>query len=236
VTRKRNAHPIAERGRHVAKTITADDIAASGKLVPRRGLPGGSGVKPKPSDDDENQRFMMAKKVAEAVAVIEQAMKVAKSEPEDEPEDELEPESEPEQDAVEMDKRLYSPVLKADATEKTVTGVVLQPEVTDAQGDIMDAQVIRKAAEDFLAAYNRATKLGLMHKKFNQDFELLQSFVAPHGLTINNKIVKEGAWVLKVRVKKDQIWKQVMDGQIKGFSIGGKARVVKLAAPNDAPR
>lgn len=228
MVRKRNAHPVAERGQHVAKTITADDIQDNGKLVPRRGLPGGSGVKPKPSDDDENEQFMMAKKVADAVAIIERAVKLSAPEepPETEPEDVPEPE-----DAVEMDKRLYSPVLKADDAEKTVTGVVLQPEVTDAQGDIMDAKVIQKAAENFLAAYNRATKLGLMHKKFNQQFELLQSFVAPHGLTINNKIVKEGAWVLKVRVKDAKIWKRVMEGQIKGFSIGGKARVVKLAAP-----
>lgn len=129
----------------------------------------------------------------------------------------------------EDDIHIYAPVLKANDEEQTVTGVVLEPETTDAQGDIIGAEVIRKAAENFLTKFNKATRLGLMHKNFGKQFDLLQSYVAPSGLVINNKVVKEGSWVLKVKVKDPKIWKLVKEGKLKGFSIGGKARVKKLA-------
>lgn len=128
-----------------------------------------------------------------------------------------------------IEKSLYVPLLKANAEEKTVTGVVLQPEVVDAQGDIMSADVIRKAAYKFLADYNKATKLGLQHKDFKKRFELLESFVTPQELVIKEKTIKEGSWVMTVRVLDSNIWKKVKQGKITGFSIGGKAKVKKIA-------
>lgn len=126
--------------------------------------------------------------------------------------------------------KLYAEVMKANEEEKTVTGVVLEPETVDAQLDIYSAKVIRDAAEGFLARYNRATKLGLQHKKFNRKFELLQSFIAPSDFVLGGKIIKAGSWVMKVRVLDAAIWKLVKEGKIKGFSIGGKARVKQLKA------
>ncbi len=170
--------------RNVAKaTVTATALDTGGKLHPKQGLPGGSGLKDatKPDEDDE------AKDVA---------------------------------------KRIFVPILKAD--EQIVTGVVLVPEVVDGQGDIYSAEVIRKAAHEFLAAFNKRTKLGLLHEQFNKRFELLESYLAPGDLVINNRAVKMGSWVITVKVKDGKIWKQVKDGKLRGFSVGGKARVVKL--------
>ncbi len=128
-----------------------------------------------------------------------------------------------------VDATLFVPLLKANVDEQTVTGVVLQPEIVDAQGDIMASDVIRKAAHKFLAAYNRATKLGLQHKDFKKNFELLESYVAPQELVIKNKTIKEGSWIMTVRVLNSKIWKKVKEGKITGFSIGGKAKVKKIA-------
>lgn len=128
------------------------------------------------------------------------------------------------------DSRIFAPILKAVAEEQTVTGVVLQPEIVDAQGDIMSADVIRKAAHKFLAAYNRVTKLGLQHKAFKKRFELLESYIAPQEIVINNKTIKEGAWIMVVKVLDSKIWQKVKEGKITGFSIGGKAKVKQLAA------
>lgn len=126
--------------------------------------------------------------------------------------------------------KLFVPVLKANAEEKTVTGVVLQPEIVDAQGDVISAEVIKKAAERFLSSFNRSTKLGLQHKNFSKKFELLQSFIAPTDFVLNSTTVRAGSWVMKVRVVDAGVWKLVKDGKIKGFSIGGKAKVVQLKA------
>lgn len=124
----------------------------------------------------------------------------------------------------------FCPVLKVNAEEKSVTGVVLEPETVDAQLDIISEAVIQKAAENFLAKFNKATKLGLMHKNFSKKFELLQSYIMPSDMTIGSTIVKKGSWIMKVRVIDNQVWKQVKEGKITGFSIGGKAKVIQLAA------
>lgn len=133
-------------------------------------------------------------------------------------------------DVTEVTKSLFVEFTKANNEDQTVTGVVLQPEEVDAHGDIMSADVIKNAAHTFLAKFNRATKLGLMHKDFTKNFELLESYLTPQSLTIASKVVKEGSWVITVKVKDAKIWKQVKEGKITGFSIGGKARVKKLAA------
>jgi hypothetical protein len=123
---------------------------------------------------------------------------------------------------------VYVPLIKANMEEQTVTGIVLQPEITDAQGDIMSQEVIRKAAHNFLAKYNKNTKLGLQHKNFKVNFELYESWVAPQDVVINNVVVKAGSWIMTVKVVAKNIWEKVKKGELTGFSIGGKARVQKL--------
>lgn len=124
--------------------------------------------------------------------------------------------------------KMFIPITKANDDEQTVTGVVLQPEVVDGQGDIYDAKVIRKAAHKFLAGYNAQTKMGLMHKDFKPRFELLESFLAPLDMAIGSKVVKSGSWIIVVRVLDKAIWTKVKDGKLTGFSIGGKAKAQKL--------
>lgn len=142
----------------------------------------------------------------------------------------------PEEEKKEKDvnKSIYVPIIKASNEERTITGVVLQPEVVDAQGDIMDKEVIRKAAHDFLSRYNRATELGLMHKYFgNGDFDLYESWLAPQDVSINSTIIKEGSWILTVYVVKDKIWKMVKEAKLKGFSIGGKAKAKNIKSEKE---
>lgn len=112
--------------------------------------------------------------------------------------------------------------------EQTVTGVVLQPEETDAQGDIYSEEVVRKAAHDFLAKFNKKTELGLMHKSFKENFELYESWIAPSEMVLKKNIVKKGSWIITVKVKDSKIWKMIEDGKITGFSIGGKAIVEEI--------
>lgn len=124
-------------------------------------------------------------------------------------------------------------IAKVDDEERTVTGVVLEPDEVDAQEDTIAAPVIKKAAENFLAEFGRAdgTRLGLMHKQFGDvGFELLQSFVTEKAMKIGKQSVKKGSWVMKVRVKSDALWKAVKAGRLTGFSIGGVAVVVEPAS------
>jgi DNA adenine methylase len=105
----------------------------------------------------------------------------------------------------------------------------LEPDTVDAHKDTIPADVILDAAEDFLANINVKTTMGVMHKDLKAPLELVQSFVVPDSdITINSVLVKKGSWVITVRVNSDDIWQQIKDGKLTGFSIGGKARVQSL--------
>jgi hypothetical protein len=143
---------------------------------------------------------------------------------------ELTEEDDDEEESVNKNTNIYVPFIKSNGEERTVTGVVLQPEVVDAQGDIMDSVVIRKAAHNFLSKYNRATQLGFMHKVFGKyKFDLCQSWIAPHDVVINNTTVKSGSWIMTVYVGDDKIWNMVKESKVKGFSIAGSARAKKVS-------
>lgn len=128
-------------------------------------------------------------------------------------------------------KNIFVDISKANDEQQTVTGVVLQPETIDAHGDIYSAEVVRDAAYKYLANYNRRTKLGRQHKDFKnwtERFALVESYLAPVDLVIGSKTVKAGSWIMTVKVLDAKVWKAVKDGEITGFSIGGKAKVQSL--------
>lgn len=122
----------------------------------------------------------------------------------------------------------YIPIIKKSDEEKTVTGIALQPDDVDAQGESVSADVIRKAAHKFVEGYNIVTRLGLQHNDFKKRFSLLESYLAPIDMKLEKENIKKGAWIITVRVKDDDVWKKIKNGEIKGFSIGGKAKVVEV--------
>lgn len=125
-------------------------------------------------------------------------------------------------------KTFYVPFLKAEKEEQIVTGIVLQPDIVDAHGDFMKEDVVKAAAYKFLSNINKTTKLGLQHKNFKKKFELLESYIAPQNLKINGKEIKKGTWIITVKVLDKTIWNKVKNGEITGFSIGGKAKAKKI--------
>lgn len=128
-------------------------------------------------------------------------------------------------------KNILCPIVKADNEERLVTGIVLIPETTDAQGDIYSSDVIKDAAHNFLALYNKKTQLGLQHEIFGTEgIELVESWIAPVDMTVNGRDIKAGTWMMTVRVKNDVVWNKIKAGLIRGFSIGGMAKVQRLAA------
>jgi len=129
--------------------------------------------------------------------------------------------------AIDANKQYYIPICKSNEEEQTITSVVLQPEVVDAQGDIVSQKVIAKAAHNFLADYNARTTLALMHKDFSPQFELYESSIMLDDTVIGEKTVKKGSWLMVVHVLDDEVWKQVKTKKFTGLSIKGKARVVR---------
>lgn len=134
-----------------------------------------------------------------------------------------------EQESVE--KSIYVPFLKAANEEQTVTGIVLKPEVIDGHLDVMSAAVIKETAYKFVAGLNKTTKVGVQHTVFKKgQLELVESYIAPMDMVLGSKTVPEGAWVITMRVLDKKLWKKIKDGLITGFSIGGIAKVIPVAA------
>lgn len=113
--------------------------------------------------------------------------------------------------------------------ERFVLGIVLEPEVVDAQGDIYSAEEIRRAAHRFMEEFGG---LGLMHRlRVNGEVKVLESYLAPADVDVGEFRVRKGTWMLAVRVLSDELWERVKSGDLTGFSIGGSARRVPEAAP-----
>jgi DNA adenine methylase len=106
--------------------------------------------------------------------------------------------------------------------ERYVLGIVLEPETVDAQEDIYSAAEIRSAAHRFMEEFQ---DVGLMHKmRVNGAVKIVESYLAPGDLTIGDRLIKKGTWLLGVRVFSDALWLEVKEGHLTGFSIGGSAR------------
>jgi DNA adenine methylase len=113
--------------------------------------------------------------------------------------------------------------------ERYVLGIVLEPEVVDAQGDIYSAEEIRQAAHRFMEEFGG---LGLMHRmQVNGQVKILESYLAPVDFDLGGVRLRKGTWLLAVRILSDELWAQVKDGTLSGFSIGGSARKVPEQAP-----
>jgi len=119
------------------------------------------------------------------------------------------------------------PVIKTDEDEKIVTGIVLEPDEVDAQGDTISKEAIKEAAHKFLSKFNKDTELGFMHKAFGDlGMGLIESWVAREDSDFGGSPVKSGSWLMSVQVSdNEKLWEKIKSGEIAGFSIGGVARV-----------
>lgn len=104
--------------------------------------------------------------------------------------------------------------------ERTATGVVLVPDVPDGQGDTIVKEAVRKAAHNFLSK-KAVNKSGVYHNGEECSIEIVESYIAPIDMQLGKKTVSQGSWVLTVKIHDDDIWDDVKNGKLTGFSIYG---------------
>jgi hypothetical protein len=115
-------------------------------------------------------------------------------------------------------KSLFVPFSKADDEKRLVYGVVLEPEVVDAQGDIESEEEIEKAAHAFMI---KSQEIQRQHNDEETSVKVVESFIAKEDFSLDGEPVKKGSWVMAVWVPDDEIWKAVKSGELTGFSIRG---------------
>lgn len=114
-------------------------------------------------------------------------------------------------------------VIKSEA-ERLVYGEVYAPLQIDTDNEAMLASDVKKMAHNFLAE-GRVNKIDVEHSLQVSGCLVVESFLArkddPDGFL-------EGAWVLGVKVIPDEVWAEVLKGELNGFSFYGP--VEKVAA------
>lgn len=115
-------------------------------------------------------------------------------------------------------------VTKADDPQKLVYGVVYEPETEDAHGDYMDAETIEKAAHSFMKDYQQIDK---QHDFTTSAGKVVESYVAPVEMTINDTTITKGTWVLVTKAT-DEMWEDIQKGEFTGYSLAGTAEVEEI--------
>lgn len=113
----------------------------------------------------------------------------------------------------------------SEGDKRYVEGVVYAPNEIDTWREMMTAQDIETLAFRFLEEVTMAAAIDTGHNNQPNGSQPVQSYIArandPNGYP-------EGAWVLGVIVKDDELWDKVKKGDISGFSF--EAYVTKKPA------
>ena len=104
-----------------------------------------------------------------------------------------------------------------------VLGPVLVPDIEDAQGDIINAEEIEKAAHEYLA---ESATPGVMHAAMlgSRDAQVVESYITRVVMKNGDVELPIGTWMLAMNVYSAKLRKFIKDGKLRGFSIGGGAR------------
>lgn len=117
----------------------------------------------------------------------------------------------------------------ADDEQRLIYGVVMVPGTPDTQGDIASEHEIEKAAHAF---FLKSRVNDLQHKEMLSEDRAtpVESYVAPVDMKINDKVIKQGSWVLVTYVPDDDIWGDIKKGNIMSYSIMGYGKRIPLEA------
>ena len=110
------------------------------------------------------------------------------------------------------------PIFKADDEKRIVYGIVLEPDSVDLQGDVLALDTIENAAHKYLIA---SRLVGDGHSQ-KAEAEVVESYLAPTDVELGGQVIRQGTWVMGVKVLDDSMWQAVKDGEYTGFSIGGR--------------
>jgi hypothetical protein len=115
--------------------------------------------------------------------------------------------------------------IKVDAVQHLVGGVIYEPDVVDTQGDYAAAEDIEKAMYRFMEKYSTQTaRIKVMHEGESHTFPIIESFIPDHDIRKGGQTVKKGSWWVMVKITNDRVWKEIDEGRLQGFSMGGRAR------------
>lgn len=113
----------------------------------------------------------------------------------------------------------YGRIVKTDAENHYVTGIVYEPMEEDSHGNFMTGEEITKAAYWFA---KNGDKVDLQHSFEPLDgATVVENWIAKADFEIDGEAVQKGTWLMTVEVADESVWEGIEKGEITGFSMGG---------------
>jgi len=124
------------------------------------------------------------------------------------------------------------PIVRLDEAQRVAYGVVLQPNEPDAQGHVMSAVEIEATCHRYMEGVQ---SLDVHHDRIasNDEVKLVECWIQREPVTWQygerETEVLPGSWCAGVKFYSDELWQQVLDGEITGFSPRGWGRLSRVA-------
>jgi len=132
------------------------------------------------------------------------------------------------------------PFSLADAEKRVVYGIVLESDAIDTQGHTLTTEDVEAACHNFMARLQGGGGpfLDEHHARLVQSDEaaLIESWIQKEPTVWKFAVdgeereteIKVGSWCAAVKVADDDLWEQVQDGGIRGFSVVGRGVLTTL--------
>lgn len=116
----------------------------------------------------------------------------------------------------------YIPICKINEEKQIVYGEVLVPDTFDAQGHKMNSEEIEKASHHYMT---HSQKNKVMHKGDSIQSSVVESWIVPQDIEYINPqgkkvVVTKGTWMMGTKIHDQEVWKQVKERKLTGYSIG----------------
>lgn len=108
---------------------------------------------------------------------------------------------------------------KENVKKQIVYGIVWEPDFVDAHDEWASKDDIMEAAHDYLI-YHRGVKLS-HGMNITKEANIVESYLAPVDFECNGYTIKEGSWIVGIKVRDKDYWKGIESGLIVGLSAGG---------------
>ncbi|MHA2610207.1 MAG: phage major capsid protein [bacterium JZ-2024 1] len=122
------------------------------------------------------------------------------------------------------EKKKYSALHRREAGSRTIYGIVAEPDVPDLQGDVLSSAQVEELAHSFLTSLKKGNViLKYMHQypvPENRAF-FVESYLLPSIGNCFGGNEAPGSWVVGVKIRDDALWREIEEGKITGFSMGG---------------
>lgn len=120
-----------------------------------------------------------------------------------------------------------------DEWERVVFAELLIPDTTDVYGDFHTKESVKRWAYQFM---REGFGIEVEHNKIDrsEDLQIVESFIAREG----DPEFIVGAWVIGMYIGDDEVWEQVLAGELNGFSYTAKIEKmdVDMVMPIDIMR